>query len=207
MTRRNPPEFLDKYRPADIPGLPRYAQLRETLLAAIDDGHWEPGSRIPNEAALASMTPYSLGTVQKAMRDLAQRGVIVLRRGEGTFVATHDGELVASVRMTPITIGGRPALLLGPLVVAPRLHGRRGGRRPGRLARGDRDGVLAAAAEGLDALCVNPTTPVGEGDTTPTPTGAMVRGAVSGRFSASFRGAGLNLVYVRDVARGHVLAL
>ncbi|HLX32882.1 MAG TPA: NAD-dependent epimerase/dehydratase family protein [Gaiellaceae bacterium] len=60
---------------------------------------------------------------------------------------------------------------------------------------------------GLDALCVNPTTPVGEGDTAPTPTGAMVRGVASGRFRASLRGAGLNLVDVRDVARGHVLAL
>jgi dihydroflavonol-4-reductase len=67
--------------------------------------------------------------------------------------------------------------------------------------------VLAAAAEGLHALCVNPTTPVGEGDTTPTPTGAMVRGVASGRFRASLRGTGLNLVDVRDVARGHVLAL
>lgn len=67
--------------------------------------------------------------------------------------------------------------------------------------------VLAAAADGLDALCVNPTTPVGEGDTAPTPTGAMVRSVASGRFRASLRGAGLNLVDVRDVARGHVLAL
>ena len=67
--------------------------------------------------------------------------------------------------------------------------------------------VLSAAAAGLDALCVNPTTPVGEGDTAPTPTGAMVRGVASGRFRASLRGAGLNLVDVRDVAGGHVLAL
>jgi dihydroflavonol-4-reductase len=67
--------------------------------------------------------------------------------------------------------------------------------------------VLAAAAAGLDALCVNPTTPVGEGDRTPTPTGRMVRGIASGRYRATLRGGGLNLVDVRDVARGHVLAL
>jgi dihydroflavonol-4-reductase len=67
--------------------------------------------------------------------------------------------------------------------------------------------VLAAAASGLDAVCVNPTTPVGEGDAAPTPTGAMVRGVATGRFRASLRSAGLNLVDVRDVARGHVLAL
>ena len=67
--------------------------------------------------------------------------------------------------------------------------------------------VLAAAAEGLDALCVNPTTPIGEGDHVPTPTGRMVRGVASGRYRATLRGGGLNLVDVRDVARGHVLAL
>ncbi len=67
--------------------------------------------------------------------------------------------------------------------------------------------VLAAAADGLDALCVNPTTPIGEGDTGPTPTGRMVRGVASGRYRATLRGGGLNLVDVRDVAQGHVLAL
>jgi len=67
--------------------------------------------------------------------------------------------------------------------------------------------VLAAAADGLDALCVNPTTPVGDGDTTPTPTGRMVREVASGRYRATLRFGGLNLVDVRDVARGHVLAL
>src|SRR5690242_15890387 len=67
--------------------------------------------------------------------------------------------------------------------------------------------VLAAAADGLDAVCVNPTTPIGEGDDVPTPTGRMVRGVASGRYRATLRDAGLNLVDVRDVARGHVLAL
>ena len=63
---------------------------------------------------------------------------------------------------------------------------------------------LALAA---GAVCVNPTTPVGEGDDAPTPTGAMVRGVASGRYRAALRSTGLNLVDVRDVARGHVLAL
>ncbi len=67
--------------------------------------------------------------------------------------------------------------------------------------------VLAAAADGLEALCVNPTTPIGEGDDAPTPTGQMVRGVVRGRYRATLRSGGLNLVDVRDVARGHVLAL
>jgi dihydroflavonol-4-reductase len=55
-------------------------------------------------------------------------------------------------------------------------------------------------------VCVNPTTPVGDGDRAPTPTGAMIRGVVRGRYRAYPR-IGLNVVDVRDVARGHVLAL
>jgi dihydroflavonol-4-reductase len=63
---------------------------------------------------------------------------------------------------------------------------------------------LALAA---GAVCVNPTTPVGDGDTVPTPTGEMVRGVATGRYRFALRSTGLNLVDVRDVARGHVLAL
>ena len=55
------------------------------------------------------------------------------------------------------------------------------------------------------AVCVNPTTPVGEGDRRPTPTGAMIRGVATGRYRAYPR-IGVNLVDVRDVALGHVLA-
>ena len=66
---------------------------------------------------------------------------------------------------------------------------------------------LVLAVAGLDAVVVNPTTPVGEGDTAPTPTGRMVRGVASGRYRAYVATAGVNLVDVRDVARGHLLAL
>ncbi len=66
--------------------------------------------------------------------------------------------------------------------------------------------ALDAERDGLDVVAVNPTTPIGEGDWMPTPTGRMVRGVASGRFRAYLRGAGLNLVDVRDVARGHLLA-
>lgn len=61
--------------------------------------------------------------------------------------------------------------------------------------------VLAAGG-----VCVNPTTPVGDGDRAPTPTGAMIRGVATGRYRA-YPAIGVNLVDVRDVARGHALAL
>ena len=65
--------------------------------------------------------------------------------------------------------------------------------------------VLAAARDGLDAVVVNPTTPVGDGDRFPTPTGRMIERIATGRYRA-FVDTGINLVDVRDVARGHILA-
>jgi dihydroflavonol-4-reductase len=66
--------------------------------------------------------------------------------------------------------------------------------------------AVAVAHDGMDVVIVNPTTPVGEGDHVPTPTGRMVRGVATGRFRAYLAGTGVNLVDVRDVARGHLLA-
>jgi len=63
---------------------------------------------------------------------------------------------------------------------------------------------LALAA---GAVVVNPTTPVGDGDRRPTPTGAMVAGVARGRFRGYIPTTGVNVVDVRDVAEGHALAL
>jgi dihydroflavonol-4-reductase len=57
------------------------------------------------------------------------------------------------------------------------------------------------------AIVVNPTTPVGDGDRKPTPTGRMIAGVARGRIRGFVATTGLNVVDVRDVARGHVLAL
>jgi dihydroflavonol-4-reductase len=60
--------------------------------------------------------------------------------------------------------------------------------------------------EGLPAVIVNPSTPVGPRDRRPTPTGRMIVAAASGRMPA-FVDTGLNLVHVDDVAAGHLAAL
>jgi dihydroflavonol-4-reductase len=67
--------------------------------------------------------------------------------------------------------------------------------------------ALAAARDGLDVVCVNPTTVVGPGDRQPTPSGKMVRDVVEGRMLGYLRSAGLTLVSAHDVAQGHRLAL
>ena len=61
------------------------------------------------------------------------------------------------------------------------------------------------AGTGLPVVIVNPTAPVGDHDFRPTPTGKMVVDFLRGAMPA-FLDTGLNVVYVGDVAEGHVLA-
>ncbi|MGO4571663.1 hopanoid-associated sugar epimerase [Microvirga sp. 2TAF3] len=60
--------------------------------------------------------------------------------------------------------------------------------------------------QGLPAVIVNPSTPVGPRDVKPTPTGRIIVEAASGRMPG-FVDTGLNLVHVDDVAAGHLAAM
>ena len=62
------------------------------------------------------------------------------------------------------------------------------------------------AKEGLPAVIVNPSTPIGPRDVKPTPTGRIIVEAASGRMFG-YLDTGLNLVHVDDVAEGHLAAL
>ena len=61
------------------------------------------------------------------------------------------------------------------------------------------------AARGAPVVIVNPSAPIGPWDVKPTPTGQMVVDFLRGRMVGSLD-TGLNVVHVRDVARGHILA-
>ncbi len=65
--------------------------------------------------------------------------------------------------------------------------------------------ALAWAGRGLSVVIVNPSAPVGEGDHKPTATGKIILDFLNRRMPA-YVDTGLNLVDVRDVARGHLLA-
>ena len=63
----------------------------------------------------------------------------------------------------------------------------------------------AFAARGLGVVVVNPSAPIGPWDWKPTPTGRMIVDYLRRRMFG-YLATGLNLVHVRDVARGHFLA-
>jgi dihydroflavonol-4-reductase len=65
--------------------------------------------------------------------------------------------------------------------------------------------VLEYAARGLPVVIVNPSAPIGPWDRKPTPTGRIIVDFMRGKMPA-YLDTGLNVVHVRDVALGHLLA-
>ncbi len=65
--------------------------------------------------------------------------------------------------------------------------------------------ALAWAGRGLPVVIVSPSTPIGERDIKPTDTGRMIVDFLNGKIPA-YVDSGLNLIDVRDVAQGHLLA-
>lgn len=66
--------------------------------------------------------------------------------------------------------------------------------------------ALEAGRSGMRVVTVNPTTPIGEYDIKPTPTGRIIVDFLKRKFPAYVE-TGLNLVDARECARGHVAAL
>ena len=66
--------------------------------------------------------------------------------------------------------------------------------------------VVEAGLAGQNVVMVNPTTPIGERDIKPTPTGQIVVDFLKKKFPA-YVDTGLNLVDVVDCADGHLLAM
>jgi len=66
--------------------------------------------------------------------------------------------------------------------------------------------VQKMSLQGLPVTIVNPTMPMGPWDIKPTPTGQVVVDFLNRRMPA-YVNTGLNVVDVRDVAKGHILAL
>lgn len=77
-----------------------HARLRFAILQCIDAGQWQPDERVPTEAELVEVTGWSPGTVQKALRDLVDDGVVRRHQGRGSFVASarHRIDDAAHVR-------------------------------------------------------------------------------------------------------------
>lgn len=72
-------------------GTTKRQALRIALVWAINSGHLTPGTRLPAETTLAQDLGVSLGTVQAALGQVQDLGLIERRRGDGTRVSLGSG--------------------------------------------------------------------------------------------------------------------
>jgi GntR family transcriptional regulator len=68
--------------------LPIYIQISELLQREIAAGLYAAGDRLPPEAELANTLHVAVGTLRKALSELASRGLLERRQGSGTYVKT-----------------------------------------------------------------------------------------------------------------------
>src|SRR5215471_5170866 len=68
-------------------GVPAYRQIQETIVRQLELGRLKPGDIVDSERELARIHGVSLMTARHALTALEREGMVVRRRGAGTFVA------------------------------------------------------------------------------------------------------------------------
>ena len=95
---------FERARIADGGPAPLYLKLKRLVVDAIAQGALADQDAIPGERNLARMLGISRVTVRKAFADLVADGVLVQRRGSGTFVAPRAGRIQLPLsRLTSFT--------------------------------------------------------------------------------------------------------
>lgn len=124
------------------------------------------------------------------------RGILEAARKNGVRRVVYT----SSVATMGFTGNGHPADEDSPVSLADMIgHYKRSKFMAEQLA-------LEAGRGGMHVVTVNPTTPVGEQDVKPTPTGRIVVDFLKRKFPAYVE-TGLNLVDAKECARGHISAL
>ncbi|MGG7566449.1 phosphonate metabolism transcriptional regulator PhnF [Rhodovulum sp. DZ06] len=96
-------------------GAPLWLQIRDQLATEIAEGRWGPGERLPSEHALAERFGVNRHTLRRAVGDLAEAGMVHVRRGAGAMVT--EGRI-------DYRIGGRQRFSANIAAIG-RAHGRR----------------------------------------------------------------------------------
>jgi len=69
------------------PGIAYYQQISEILMHRIEEGEYQPGSRLPTESDLGRQFGVNRHTAREALKKLKNDGIIFSVKGSGTFVA------------------------------------------------------------------------------------------------------------------------
>lgn len=83
-----PTELLQNHHIDKSGFVPLYIQLRDILKELVNSKKLLPGDQIPSENELSSTFNISRMTVRQAIQELMREGIVIIRRGEGTFVSS-----------------------------------------------------------------------------------------------------------------------
>ncbi len=81
--------------------IPIYYQIKQYIYQEIIVGHFLPGSKIPAVRQFAVDLTVNVNTMQRALRELIQDGILVSQRGKGNFV-TEDQDILQNLRQTVV---------------------------------------------------------------------------------------------------------
>jgi GntR family transcriptional regulator len=95
---------------------PLYEQIKTLLTQSLVVGEWRPGELIPSEFDLAERYQVSQGTVRKAVDSLADENILIRRQGKGTFVASHEVEVIKRRFLRLTSVDGKKELLQSELI-------------------------------------------------------------------------------------------
>lgn len=122
--------MLNKNQSIDFESnIPYYIQLIELLKAKIYSGEWQPGDQILSEPELCETYGVSRTVVRQALREIELEGLVVRRKGKGTFVSEPkiDESLAQKLTgfyhdmiergLTPVTHVLRQAVIKAPAKV------------------------------------------------------------------------------------------
>jgi len=76
---------IDKSAPQPI-----YQQIKSTIEKKIGSGEWSPGQKLPSENELVLALDVSRMTINRALRELTQQGLVNRVHGRGSFVAERS---------------------------------------------------------------------------------------------------------------------
>ncbi|MBU2512656.1 histidine utilization repressor [bacterium] len=90
-TRRKP-DLIDPLTvlPGNLqekPPWPLYQQVKHLIVRRINSGHWSAGNKIPSENELVESLGISRMTINRALRELTAEGILIRKKGAGSFVA------------------------------------------------------------------------------------------------------------------------
>jgi GntR family histidine utilization transcriptional repressor len=70
--------------------LPQFALIKQFLEQQIKSGQWPPGTRIPTEQSLTDTFSVSRMTARRAVKELADVGLLTRTPGKGTYVSSQE---------------------------------------------------------------------------------------------------------------------